>query len=187
MKRISESDFKKKLFKAWLFFSLSILFVVLFCCLPIIYQTPEYTELQEKEITVSSFIRFYNRGTDCYRLYTEDKKSYIVTGKFEYDELKNILVESTKATIKIHKNPLLIFPDFAEEITVNGATVVLYNDAPLPFFPFLIIGCLLTLIAVIVLICQLWWIKHLKTQQAKRNRRIEKKYKNQEVIQDLKN
>lgn len=150
---------------------------VAICFLPDLFPEPKYDELTEKSIVVSHLTVSYGRGGNIYRIYTLNGEAYNLTGDFDRDNIRNVLVENTKATVKWSRNRFLFFSDYAEEIVVDGKTVVSYNnDDPIPRSPYFILAGCLTLIGVAFLSYCFWWIKHLKTKQENRDRRIEKKY-----------
>ena len=100
-----------------------------------------------------------------------------MTGDFERDSIRDILVQNTKATIKWSRNRFLLFFDYAEEVRVGDNIVVSYNnDDPIPQSPYFLLAGLLALIDIAFLLLRFWWIKHLQTLQDKRDKRIKKKY-----------
>lgn len=177
MKRISDEKIKKMKMGTILIFSLSLLLSVIICFLPDIFPEPKYDELNEKDIIVSKLTVSYGRGGDIYRIYTSDGESYNLTGDFELDSIRDILVQNTKATIKWSRNRFLLFFDYAEEVRVGDNIVVSYNnDDPIPRSPYFLLSGIIVLIDIAFLLLRFWWIKHLQTLQDKRDKRIKKKY-----------
>ena len=110
MKRISDEKIKKMKMGTILIFSLLLLLSVIICFLPDIFPESKYDELNKKDIVVSKLTVSYGRGENIYRIYTLDGESYILTGDFERDSIRDILVQNTKATIKWSRNRFLLFP-----------------------------------------------------------------------------
>lgn len=177
MKRISDEKIKKMKMGTILIFSLLLLLPVIICFLPDIFPEPKYDELNEKDIVVTKLTVSYGRGGNIYRIYTSEGESYNLTGDFERDSIRDILLQNTKATIKWRRNRFLLFFDYAEEVRVGDNIVVSYNnDDPIPRSPFIMLAGLLILIDIAFLLLRFWWIKHLQIKQEKRDKRIEKKY-----------
>ena len=92
-----------------LIFSLLLLLSVIICFLPDIFPEAKYDELNEKDIVVSKLTVSYGRGGNIYRIYTSNGESYNLTGDFERDSIRDILLQNTKATIKWRRNRFLFF------------------------------------------------------------------------------
>ena len=177
MKRISDEKIKKMKMGTILIFSLLLLLSVIICFLPDIFPESKYDELNKKDIVVSKLTVSYGRGENIYRIYTLDGESYNLTGDFERDSIRDILVQNTKATIKWSRNRFLLFSDYAEEVRVGDNIVVSYNnDDPIPRSSYFLLSGIIVLIDVAFLLLHFWWIKHLQTLQDKRDKRIKKKY-----------
>ena len=181
MRRISESEFSKKKKYAYLCSALIVVLAFVLIFAPELFPSPEYNELMEKEITVSEFRKVHRyKGGNEYKIYTADDEIYTLTGEFDYDEVKTILTEGTKARIKYSQNRFLFFSsDYAEEVSVNDNVIVSFdndNGAGAGRIPLVILGVILIGIAAVNLYLRLANIRHLREQQAKRDRRIEKKY-----------
>ena len=181
MRRISESEFSKKKKYAYLCSALIVLlaFVLIFALE--LFPSPEYNELEEKEITISEFRKVHRyKGGSEYKIYTTDDEIYTLAGNFDYDNAKSILLEGTKARIKYSQNVFFfISSNYAEEVAVNGNVIVSFdNDKGVGTgrIPLVILGVILIGIAAVNLYLRLENVRHLREQQEKRDRRIEKKY-----------
>ena len=87
------------------------------------------------------------------RIYTSDGESYNLTGDFERDSIRDILVQNTKATIKWSRNRFLLFFDYAEEVRVGDNIVVSYNnDNPIPRSPYFLLSGIIVLIDIAFLL-----------------------------------
>ena len=180
MKRISDEKLKNMKIRTIFIFSLLLLLSLVFCFLPDIFPEPKYDELNEKDIIVSELVlesgRVSTRG-----IYTSDGEFYHLTGNFDRGIVRDLLVQNTKATIKWCRNPILFFIHNAEEVRVGDSVVVSYNNNdPIPRGPYFLFAGFIVLFDVGILWYNLWEIKHLQTQQEKRNKRIQKKYGNLE-------
>ena len=183
MRRISEAEFTKKRNYVYVSTALMLVFALVLFFLPELFPSPKYDELLQKEITVAEFRRVhrYKSGND-YIIETTENESYNLTGDFDYGEVKNILLPETKATIKYSKNRFFFSgADYAEEVIVDGNTIVTYNNdntiGP-GRTPLVVLGIILIVVAATNLYSRLKHLNYLKAQQEKRDRRIEKKYGN---------
>ena len=182
MKRISNAKFKRMTIVSIITFSLLVLLAAFISFLPDLFPEPKYNELNEKNIVISRLTVSHGRGGNVYQIYTLNGEAYNLTGDFDCDNIRNVFVENTKATIKWSRNRFLLFPDYAEEVIVDGKTFVSYNnDDPISRGPYFIFAGFLTLSGVAFLSCRFWWIKHLKTKQENRDRRIEKKIRSKGI------
>lgn len=181
MRRISEGEFSKKRNYIYMSSALMLVFAFVLFFLPEIFPTAQYDELIQKQITVADFRRVhrYKSGND-YIIETTENETYTLTGDFDYGEVRSILLPETKATIKYSKNRFFFGgSDYAEEVVVDGRTVVTFdNDSGIGpgRTPLVILGVILVVFAVANLYARLKHIDYLRTQQEKRDRRIEKKY-----------
>ena len=180
MKRISEKDFVKMNSLTWTVFSVLVILAVVSFFFLDLFPEPTYAELEEKNVVVADIIRVHiYRSGDVYRVCTVDGETYNLTGSFAYEDLKDILLPNTTATIKWARNRFVIFPDYAEEVIVNGQVVVRYNnDEPIPRSPYYFMAGLFAVFGALFLWGRLWWTKHLRTKQEKRDKRIQRKYGN---------
>ena len=177
MRRKSDRETKKE-FSIFLILGILAIFVGLFIFVYPLMPTRPYEEYNEKEVVISSFdLSTSVKGASYHYIITEDGEKYNITGEYSASELYEILIKGTVAVIKYATNNILPFKKYAEEITVNGNKIVIYNnDAPTNWTPHIIYGLLFCLIGVFFLLAFRWQIMRNRKLQAKRDARIIKKY-----------
>ncbi|MBQ7379375.1 MAG: hypothetical protein IJW70_06795 [Clostridia bacterium] len=178
MRRKSDKEIKKENAMLLVVGILCILVGLFMLTLPLMHAT-SYQELTEAQVTIKKFDRHYGGGKFASYDYivTEDGDVFNVTGEYSRAELEGLLSPGTAVTIKYSTNRILPFKQYAEEMTVDGLTVVAYNNhKPIDWTGsviFCIIFCLLG-VAQIIGYCLL--IRRNRKMQEKRDARIIRKY-----------
>lgn len=141
MRRKTDRDVLKE--NDWLIIGsvLLILCGIFFAVLPHILPRADYDSLQTKEVTVTAFGQHRGYRTARYDfIRTADGEKYNISGDYKRDELKKILTEGRKVTIKWYRNEPF-WTLLAEEIYVDGERVVAYDNDDVDWEFALIFGC----------------------------------------------
>ncbi len=187
MRRITKKQFVCKYIVA-IVPPVILVFLALFVLLsPVIFPEAPYEYHSKKVVTVSRIQKVYvYRAPDTYRMYTTDGGAYTLTGEYNIADVEKYLVTGTEAEILWCENRYSFMPDLAEEVVVNGTVVVAYdNDKPVDWAPLIVYAVLLNVLAGLWLLFSLFDIKHLKTLQSKRDKRIQKKYGTKSRINNM--
>jgi len=155
----------------------TILLGIFFVMLPFLPPTP-YEEYTEKEVVIVKFDRQYVlKGRSYHYIVTADGERYRVSGAFNRAELSDLLSEETPAVIKCDKHPLLPYIKRAEEVIVNGKTVVAYNnDEPVNWTVYILLCLLLCSMGVGLIALYRY---HLLDKKRKKQKKLARKIKKQ--------
>lgn len=177
MRKYSKKELSKRRIVAYSVTALLFLIAVIIPFLPDIFPDAAYEELNEKKMTVEYISKsHYFRGGDIYRIHTEDGRTYNISGRFECEDIKDVLVEGTDITLKWYRRFPVVYP-LAEEVSAYGNVIVSYdNDEPIERGGLIFFSAITLLIAVMCLAFNLLWTKHLQRLQNMRDKRIDKKY-----------
>ena len=108
----------------------TVLIAVIIFLIPYIYFQPGYAQLKEAEITIEwTNYRAGRRSVGSY-LGTTDDMVFKVGGDISSRaDFESKLTPDTNVQIKYYRGIHLFFPmNFIEELTVNGETIITYNN-----------------------------------------------------------
>lgn len=178
MRRKTDKEIKKENAVLLIVGILCILTGIFMLTLPLMHTT-SYQELTEAQVIIEKFDRYYGGGKFATYDYivTEDGDVFNVTGEYDRAELSDLLSPGTAATIKYSVNRIFPFKQYAEEMTVNGQTVVTYNNhKPIDWTASVIFCVIFCLLGVAHFIGYCLHIRRNRIMQEKRDARIAKKY-----------
>lgn len=145
--------------------------------LPLIYRQPNYEELLEKEISVSTVdcVTAY-RGGRLYYLVTADGERMEIRGELSYPVLQEALRENFRVTVKYYWGRVwLENAEIVKEMTQGGKVLVAYSgDAQRENqIVFCVVGLAVILVGYIVCRVQ---ENTIRKEQEKRRKKLQKKY-----------
>ncbi len=173
MRRYSKEELKNKKRSAAIMSVVLVLIAVFWCFFPYLFPAPKYDELNEKTVTIHKYVIWSGKGPDGHYIYATDGEIYALTGDYANNLTKAYLVPGEEVTIKWYK---WLLSYCAEEVVVDGRPVVWYDNDTVVLWPGILM-CGMT--CFLNLLCSgiSWYeIRRIEELQAKRDKRIEKKY-----------
>lgn len=180
MHRMSDKDVLKANALVAVFSVLSILVGIFLPFLPVLLPAAEYDALMDKQIVIQSveWVSQY-KGSSYYLLTAADGEQYNITGDYEDAEhLEACLTGGKAVSIKYYENEIFFTTKkYAEVIIADGETVVFYNndDDSGEWVIYILAGCCI-LIGTGGICFVAWEIRRNRTDGARRDRQIARKY-----------
>lgn len=176
MRRKTSKDILKENRALMILSALLVIFGIFCAIAPHMVPRVDYDSLQTKDVTVAALERYRVRTSTGYRLYTTDGEKYNISGDYRRSELKELVTEGKKATIRYCKNKpfrtVLI-----KEMEVDGVRVVTYDpDKPVAWRLPLILGVCFASVGVGGFLFLRFTVKTNRKRQKARDERIRKKY-----------
>ena len=107
----------------------TVIIVVVIFLLPYIYFQPEYEQLKEADITIEWTYYSAGRRTIAFIRTTDDTVFKVGGDISSRADFESKLTPDTNVQIKYYRGIHMVFPmNFIEELTVNGETIITYND-----------------------------------------------------------
>ncbi len=108
----------------------TVIIVVVIFLLPYIYYQPKYEQLKEAEITIEWTSYSAGRRTIGSFIRTTEDIVFKVGGAIcSRDDFEKKLTPNTNVQIKYYRGLHVFIPmNFIEELTVNGETIITYNN-----------------------------------------------------------
>jgi len=178
MRRYTKNELTKRRIITCSAAAILLLIAILLPFLPDIFPLPTREELIKTDVVIEKLrVHSYFRGPDGHSILASDGKEYYLSGSYDYDEIKEVLVPGATAAVRWYKRLLPLSPQ-AEEISVEGVTIVSFdNDKPVARGGLILISIALAAVAVFLFVFGMLWNRHIQRLQDMRDRRIDKKYK----------
>lgn len=153
-----------------------ILLGVFLALWPHLFPSPDYDALEEKEVTVQALRHFFGiKGVSYDYILTTDGERFNLSGDYDSEEVYGLLTEGRKATIKWCVNrPARTL--LAEEVRVDGETVVAYRRQPDSWKLMLVFGSWFVATGLGGFLLLHLLVKTNRRKQYQRDARIKRKY-----------
>lgn len=178
MHRMSDKDIiKHNLFTIMT----SVLFIVLAVVLPllpVLLPDAQYHELMDQDIVIESVDRITQKGSDSFRITAKGGEYFSISGDYAKADIHAALLPGKTASIKYFENKLLFTTrKYAEVVIVDDVCVVRYdNDRDQGQWVLYLLSACSLLVGLAAAGFAIWQINHNRQKQAKRDRKIIKKY-----------
>ena len=153
-----------------------ILLGIVLALWPHLFPSPDYDALEEKEVTVQALRHFSGvKGVSYDYILTTDGERYNLSGDYDREKAFAQLTEGQKVTIKWCVNrPARTF--LAEEVRVDGETVVAYRSQPDNWKPMLVFGAWFVATGTGGFLLLHLLVKTNRRKQNQRDEKIKRKY-----------
>jgi len=176
VRRKTDRDVVKE--NIWLVFlsGALIFFGVIIALWPCVFPSPSYDALEEKEVTVQTLQHFSGvKGVSYDYILTMDGERFNLSGDYDREKAFAQLTEGSKATIKWCVNrPARTL--LAEEVRVDGETVVAYRSQPDSWKPMLVFGSWFAATGIGGFLLLHLLVKTNRRKQNQRDEKIRRKY-----------
>ena len=176
MRRKTDREIVKE--NIWLVFlpGALILLGILIGLWPYLFPEPDYDALEEREVTVQALRHFSGvKGVSYDYIVTTDGERLHLSGDYDREKISAQLTQGQKATIKwcVNRPSRRLL---AEEVRVDGETVVAYRRQPDSWKPMLVFGSWFVATGIGGFLLLRLLVKTNRRKQNQRDEKIRRKY-----------